>query len=106
MHHHAINDMLYDYRVVMEFTPTGNMFPSLTTRYHFTSVLMVYALLLSVEVMQINKQNKQDVATDNLSPDYKHIVQPISANALFNNYHTFCVALLLSRFCKRVTDAV
>ena len=52
--------MLYDYRVVMEFTPTGNVFPSLTTGYHFTSVWCSCTLLLSVEVMQINKQTKKN----------------------------------------------
>ena len=51
--------MLYDYRADMEFTPTGNMLPSLTTRYHFTFVHIVYALLLSVEVMQLNKQTNK-----------------------------------------------
>ena len=39
-------DMLYDYRVVMEFTPTGNMFPSLTARYHFTFVHVVYLYIV------------------------------------------------------------
>ena len=65
--------MLHDYRVVMEFTPTptGNMFPSLTTRYHFTFVHMVYTLLLSVEVMQINNQtNKQDIESQIIESRY------------------------------------
>ena len=61
--------MLYDYRVVMEFTPTGSMFPSLTTRYHFTSALMVYTLLLSVEVMQINKQTNKQTNNNDLDRD-------------------------------------
>ena len=38
----------------------GYIFPSLATRHHFTSVWCSCALLLNIEVMQINKQtNKQ-----------------------------------------------